>query len=57
MGFSIIKHPFWGIPFSGNPHINVQKNHDSLDERNSETLQPRISSTLANNKLLKFFIS
>jgi hypothetical protein len=23
MGFSLINHPFWGIPIYGNPHINL----------------------------------
>ena len=24
LGFSIINHPFWGIPIFGNPHIQIQ---------------------------------
>ena len=40
IGFSLINHPFWGTPISGNTHIDYRKLNDPTNSQSSKCSYP-----------------
>ena len=57
IGFSIIKHPFWGTPIFGNTHIDTcAKEIERVDRWNMEMTCSDNKTTLVSYSLLQYMV-